>query len=142
MPQAQHTVTIQRPAAEVFAYLADGEKCPEWWSGIIEIKKVSGDGVGARYQQSIRGPGGRAIPADYTITEFTPNSRLAFETTAGPVRPRGQYVMQEAGSGTAVTFTLDAELTGLKKLLMGGMVSKTMAAEVRAIEQAKRILEG
>jgi uncharacterized protein YndB with AHSA1/START domain len=142
MPHAEHSVTINRPAVDVFKYLADGEKCTEWRSGVIEIKKVSGDGVGAQYKQSVRGPGGRAIPADYTITEFTPNSSIAFQTTAGPVRPRGQYVLQESGGVTTVTFNLDAELTGLKKILMRGMVSKTMAAEVRAIEKAKSILEG
>jgi uncharacterized protein YndB with AHSA1/START domain len=141
MPHAEHSVTINRPAADVFKYLADGEKCTEWRSGVIEIKKVSGDGVGTQYKQSVRGPGGRAIPADYTITEFAPDSRIAFQTTAGPVRPHGQYMLQEAGGATTVTFTLDAELTGLKKLFMGGMVGKTMATEVRAIDQVKSILE-
>jgi hypothetical protein len=40
-----------------------------------------------------------------------------------------------------VTFTLDAELSGLKKLVMGGMVSKTMATEVRALDKAKDVVE-
>lgn len=142
MPHAEHTVTINRPAVDVFNYLADGEKCTEWRSGVIEIKHVSGDGVGAEYKQSVRGPGGRAIPADYTITEFAPNSLIAFQTIAGPVRPRGRYVLQESGGATTVTFTLDAELTGLKKILMGGMVAKTMAGEVQAIEKVKSILGG
>jgi uncharacterized membrane protein len=142
MPHAEHSVTINRPAADVFNYFADGENCTEWRSGVIEIKKVSGDGVGTQYKQSIRGPGGRAVPADYTITEFTPNSVIAFQTTSGPVRPRGRYDLQESGGVTTVNFSLDAELTGLKKLFMGGMVSKTMAAEVQAIEKAKSILEG
>jgi hypothetical protein len=109
---------------------------------VIEIKKVSGDGVGAQYKQAVRGPGGRSIPANYTITEFVPHSFIAFQTTAGPVRPHGQYALHESGGATSVTFTLDAELTGLKKLLISGMVGKTMATEVQAIEQAKRILEG
>ena len=142
MPQAEHSVTIDRPAADVFHYLAVGENCTEWRSGVIEIKKVAGDGVGAHYKQSVRGPGGRAIPADYTITEFKPNSLIAFQTTVGPVRPRGRYALRESGGATTVTFNLDADLTGFKKLLMGGMVGKTMASEVRAIEKVKTILEG
>lgn len=141
MPHAEQSVTINRPAADVFNYLADGEKCTEWRSGVIEIKRVSGDGAGAQYKQSVRGPGGRAIPADYTITEFTPNSAIAFQTTAGPVRPRGRYDLQESGGVTTVTFTLDAELTGLKKILMGGLVGKTMAGEVQNIAKVKSILE-
>jgi uncharacterized membrane protein len=142
MPHAEHRVTIKRPAADVFAYLADGEKGTEWRSGIVDIKKVSGEGVGSQYKQSVRGPGGRAVAADYTITEFTPNSVLAFQATAGPVRPHGRYDLAESGGLTSVTFSLDAELTGIKKLLMGGMVAKTMNTEVQALDKAKTILEG
>jgi uncharacterized protein YndB with AHSA1/START domain len=141
VPHAEHRVTIKRAPADVFAYLADGKKAREWRSGVIEIKKVSGEGVGAQYKQSVRGPGGRAIAADYAITEWTPNSAIAFQATAGPVRPRGGYQLTDSGGGTSVIFTLDAELTGLKKLLMGGMVARTMAAEVQALEKAKTILE-
>jgi hypothetical protein len=44
--------------------------------------------------------------------------------------------------GTTVTFRLDADLSGLKGLVMGGMASKTMATEVRALDKAKAVLEG
>jgi hypothetical protein len=40
-----------------------------------------------------------------------------------------------------VTFSLEAELGGIKKLLMGGAVQKTMDAEVAATERLKSILE-
>jgi uncharacterized membrane protein len=141
MPHAEHSVTINRPAGDVFNYLADGENCTAWRSGVIEIKKVSGERVGAQYKQSVRGPGGRTIPADYKITEFNPNSLIAFQTTSGPVRPRGRYALQESGGATTITFTLDADLSGFKKILMGGMVRKTMTSEVKAIEKVKSILE-
>ena len=141
MPHAEHRVTIKRSAADVFAYLADGEKGTEWRSGIIEIKKVSGEGVGTQYKQSVRGPGGRAIAADYAITQFTPNSVLAFQATAGPVRPRGRYELVESADSTTVTFSLDADLAGIKKLFMGGMVAKTMITEVQALDKAKAVLE-
>jgi uncharacterized membrane protein len=141
MPHAEHRVVIKRPAADVFAYFADGEKSAEWRSGVIAVTKVSGEGVGTQYKQSVKGPGGRAIAADYMITECTPNSVLAFQATAGPVRPHGRYELAETDGSTAVTFSLDAELTGIKKLFMGGMVAKTMAAEVQALDKAKSILE-
>ena len=40
-----------------------------------------------------------------------------------------------------MTFSLDAQLTGLRKLLMGSMVQKTMDSEVRNLDNAKRLLE-
>ena len=83
MPQAQHSVTIRTPVEVVFAFVADGEKCPEWRPGVIDIKRVSGDGVGTRYAQAVKGPMGRRIAADFEITVFEPNQRLEFRTVAG-----------------------------------------------------------
>jgi len=141
MPHAAHTLTINRPAADVFAFIAEGVNAHQWRAGVIEIAKISGEGVGTTYQQSVRGPGGRPVAADYRITEFQPNSSLAFEATAGPVRPRGRFELEEQDGPTRVTFSLEAELDGLKKLVMGRMVAKTMESEVRSLDKLKAVLE-
>jgi uncharacterized membrane protein len=141
MPSAEHQVTIARPVGEVFAYVADGLNGPSWRPGVMDIAHVSGTGVGAVYKQGVKGPGGRRIAADYRITAFEPDRRLAFEGIAGPVRPMGTYLFEGSGGGTRLTFSIAAELGGIKKLLMGGMVQKTMDAEVAATERLKTILE-
>ena len=89
----------------------------------------------------MKGPGGRRVAADYRITAYEPNTRLAFEAIAGPVRPTGEYLLADAAGGTRLTFSLQAELGGIKKLLMGGAVQKTMDAEVASIERLKTLLE-
>jgi carbon monoxide dehydrogenase subunit G len=141
MPRATSSVTITRPAETVFAFVADGEKCTQWRPGVLDIKRVSGEGVGTRYAQGVKGPMGRRIAADYEVTVYEPSRRLEFQTTAGPVRPHGRYDLEAVEGGTRLTFTLDAEMSGLRKLLMGSMVQKTMEAEVRAIDKLKRVLE-
>lgn len=141
MPSARHEITIDRPVGEVFSFIADGLNGPEWRSGVSDIALVSGSGVGATYKQGVKGPGGRRIDADYRITAYEPNSRLAFEGIAGPVRPKGEYVFDQVDGGTRVSFALDAELSGIKKLLMAGAVQKTMDAEVQAFERVKALLE-
>ena len=141
MPDARHQVTIGRPASEVFAFIADGLSGPKWRPGIMDIALVSGTGVGATYKQGVKGPGGRRVDADYRITIYEPDSRLAFVAIAGPVRPEGDYLLETVDDGTRVTFSLHAELTGIKKLLMGGAVQKTMDAEVQAIERLRDLLE-
>jgi uncharacterized membrane protein len=141
MPQARHQVTIRKPVSEVFAFIADGLNGPRWRPGITDIALVSGSGLGATYKQGVKGPGGRRVDADYRITTFEPSSRLGFEAIAGPVRPKGEYVLEQADDGTRLTFALEAELAGIKKLLMGGAVQKTMDAEVQATERLKSLLE-
>ena len=125
----------------VFGFIADGLNGPKWRTGILDIAHVSGSGVGATYKQGVKGPGGRRIAADYRVTAYEPNARLAFEAIAGPVRPTGEYVLEEVDGGTRLTFTLEAELGGIKKLLIGGAVQKTMNSEVEATERLKELLE-
>jgi uncharacterized membrane protein len=141
MPSAQHQVTIARPVGDIFAFVADGLNGPKWRPGMLDISLVSGSGAGAVYKQGVRGPGSRRIDADYEITVYEPNRRIGFRAIAGPVRPTGEYRFDEAAGGTRLTFSLAAELSSLRKLLMGSAVQKTMDAELAASEQLKQILE-
>jgi carbon monoxide dehydrogenase subunit G len=141
MPSATYSVTVNRPPGEVFAFVADGEKCPQWRPGVLDIKRVSGNGVGTKYSQGVKGPMGRRIAADYDVTVFEPDRRLEFQTLTGPARPHGRYDLEPVAGGTRLTFSLDAQLTGLSKLLMGSAVQKTMDSEVRTLDNLKRVLE-
>ncbi len=142
MPAATNAVTIIRPVHDVFTFVADGENGPKWRNGIVDIARARGDGGrGTAYRQSVRGPMGRRIAADYEITALVPDRSLEFQTTAGPVRPHGRYDFESVDGGTRVTFSLDARLTGVRRLLMASMVQRTMTAEVAALANLKRILE-
>jgi uncharacterized membrane protein len=140
MPSATSEILIDRARDDVFAFLADPENDPQWRSGVLDLKHVSGRGVGARYAQGVKGPGGRRIPADIEITDFDPGQSIAFETLTGPVRPRGRYLLSAAEGGTRVRFDLDADLRGFKRL-MSSMVQRTMDNEVGQLERLKRIIE-
>ena len=142
MPSAERTIRIDRPVSEVFAYVADGTTAPRWRSGVLDVAHVSGAGVGATYAQGVRGPGGRRIAADYEVTAFEPDRRVAFRAIAGPVRPTGEFRFGEAGATTTLTFALRAELSGWKRLVMNGAVQSTMDAEMGALDRLKAILEG
>jgi len=141
VPNAERTIVINKPAADVFAFVADGEKAQQWRSGIVEIRKKSGDGKGAVYRQVVKGPGGRGIDADYEVTDYQPPTHLAFRAIAGPVRPIGSYDLKETDGKTSLTFKLSAEIGGWKKFLMGGQVQKTMDAEMAALDRLKTVLE-
>ena len=102
----------------------------------------AGARVGAIVHQVVAGPGGRGIDADIEVTDYVVPTRYAFKTIAGPVRPAGSYTFAPEGERTKVTFTLAAELHGLKKLIMGPAVQKSMDSEMAALDSAKTLLEG
>jgi uncharacterized protein YndB with AHSA1/START domain len=141
MPEAHRTITIHKPVHEVFAFVANHDNDPQWRPGVVEIRKSSGAGVGERWFQRVNGPGGRQIPADIEITALEPNRVLAFRAVEGPVRPEGRYELTEESGATRLSFTLNAHLKGLKRL-MSPIVQKQMNAEVANLDNLKRVLEG
>lgn len=142
MPGAQRSIDIQRPIEEVFAFVADGSTGLRWRPGVLDVEHVAGHGVGERWRQGVKGPGGRRIAADYEITAYDPPRALAFRATAGPVRPTGEYRLATEGGGTRLSFSLRVELAGWKRLVLGRNVEAAMEAEMAALDRLKALLEG
>lgn len=143
MPHAEHTVTIRRPATEVFGYLADGTHNPEWRSGVIDISRTSpADGLDATYRQVLSGPGGRRIDGDYRVTVFEPPRRLEFVVTAGPARPSGTFDLTDGAEhgSTVVRFALDLQPAGIMRL-MTPVIARQMRREVAQLDSLKKRLE-
>ena len=142
MPHAEYTVTIDRPARDVFDYLADGTHNSEWRTGVLDIKHTnSATGEGAAYRQVLAGPGGRRIDGDYRITAFDPPRRLEFLVTAGPARPAGVFELTDGTDrATVVRFALDLQPAGLMKF-MTPMIVRQMRREVAQLETLKKVLE-
>jgi len=143
MPAAQHSVVINRPVADVFAFFTDPSKDPMWRSHVKEIEAQGSMAVGTRVHQVVKGPGGRGVPADLEVTGYEPATRYAFRVVAGPVRPVGEFRFEADGrQATTVSLSLSAELTGIKKMVMSGAVQRSMDTEVQALDRAKAVLEG
>lgn len=142
MPSAQHSVVINRPVEEVFAFFTDPSNDPAWRPHVKEIAAQGPVARGSRIHQVVKGPGGRGIPADIEVTGYEPSTRYAFKVVAGPVRPVGEFRFAGDAGRTTVSLSLAAELSGLKKLMMSRPVQQSMDSEVHALDRAKEILEG
>jgi uncharacterized protein YndB with AHSA1/START domain len=142
MPSASRTLVINRTPADVFAFFTDPANDPRWRGQIKDIHAHGDPEVGAVIHQTIAGPMGRGIAADIEITAYEPTSLYAFQDVAGPARPQGEFTFTPSGDGTEVSFSLTADLTGLKKMFMAGPVQKSMDGEMANLDKAKAILEG
>jgi uncharacterized membrane protein len=142
MAHAEESITINRPADEVFNFVLDGTKNLLWRPAVIDIQQVPGKelGVGSVFKQGLKGPGGRRIDGDYEIVECRPNELIAFQVIAGPARPTGTYRFETVGNATRVTFILHFEPKGLAKL-MDPMIASTMRSEVATLSNLKAYLE-
>ena len=142
MPHAERTIMINRSPDDVFAFFTDPAKDRSWRPHVKEIAAQGPAGVGAKIHQVVDGPGGRGIAADIEVTSYEPGRRYGFQVVAGPARPTGEFRFAPSGTGTEVSFSLSAELGGLKKLFMSGPVQSSMDGEMRALDTAKALLEG
>lgn len=142
MARAENETTINRSSEDVYAFLADGLNNPKWRSGVQEIALKSGTpkSVGAVYSQTLSGPGGRPIAGDYEITRAEPSTNLGFQVVGGPARPRGEYQLTPAPSGTTVRFVLDLQPRGLMRI-MAPLITRTMRSEVSQLARLKAVLE-
>lgn len=142
MPAARRTIVIDRPVEEVFAFFTTPSNDLRWRPHVRQIDGPTQMEVGARIHQVVAGPGGRGIDADIEVTDYSPSTAYGFKVVAGPARPQGAYTFTGMGpDATEVTFTLSAELGGLKKLVMAGPVQKSMDGEMASLDTAKSLLE-
>ncbi|MFJ4210338.1 SRPBCC family protein [Paenarthrobacter sp. NPDC089675] len=142
MAFAAHEVVINRDAMTVYSFLMDGLNNSLWRSGVRSMALRSGvrGEKGAVYQQTLTGPGGRPIAADFEITEARPGAEVRFDVVAGPARPSGGYYLSTEGKTTRLRFALEYHPKGLQKL-MNSVIQKTMEAEVAQLEQLKAVIE-
>jgi uncharacterized protein YndB with AHSA1/START domain len=139
----KHSIEINRPAEEVFAYLLQVDRHNEWQGSLVSTT-VETDGptrVGTRVVERRNIPGGtREI--SYEITENDPPRKASFRGTAGPVRPVGTYTVDPTGeSSSRMNVELDLQGHGSGKLL--AFLARRQAAKEVPVdhEKFKKLLE-
>jgi uncharacterized protein YndB with AHSA1/START domain len=141
MPEAQRKIVIDRPADQVFEFFTRPENDSRWRRHVKEIAAQGPLRTGSIVHQIVEGPGHLGIPADMKVVAYEPSRRYAFQVTAGPVRPAGEFLFAPSGNGTEVTLSLRAELHGIRKLALSRSVQRSMDGEVASLDQAKALLE-
>jgi len=142
MAAVENTVTIMRPAEEVFAYLADAENLPRWNYAIEQTRKITAGPVGAGtvYRQT------RTIPSrsqeEFEIVVFQPPGQLVLDGTFGPFRARTSYLLEPVAGGTGLTNRWELEATPAPlRLLAPVAIPRVKAAVAKNLRTLKQILE-
>jgi len=132
------TVEIDRPPAEVFAYLNELDRHPEWQEDLISSKIVSEGpvGVGARATDTRKVPGGPR-EMTYEITEHDPPRKSSWQGLDGPVRGAGSVSVEPIGDGSRSRVTLELDLKGHGIGLLIAPFARRQAARQIPKSQAK-----
>lgn len=104
----ERRIHVDRPPAELFAYLCDERHVLEWREGLLAIRRLDPGPPGAshrRYAETLRTPLGPHTVA-VALTRDATAWELRFEVLDGPVRPRGEIRLRLASGGTEVAYRL------------------------------------
>ncbi len=143
MINVEVSTVINRPIAEVFAFVANFENHPKWETDFQEVKQLTSTpaGVGTTYQCVLKLPG-QSAKSKFEIMEYEANKKIAFEgEAAGPAKPKGSYIFESVAGGTKVTARPRPELRGLFKLLEPMMAGTIRQQNEAHLTNLKRLLE-
>lgn len=134
-----HTIEINRPAADVFTFVADFENNPRWQGGMRSCAWTSEQhaAVGATYVQHAQFLG-RRIDTHFRVTELEPGRRISIESTVSTFPIQVTRSVEPLGVDSCrVTAHIRGQPTGLLRLF-SGMVKRSVR---RDYDQLKALLE-
>jgi uncharacterized protein YndB with AHSA1/START domain len=132
-------IEIARPPEEVFAYVADPTRFPEWQSDVVSVR-LHDDG---RFT-TVRRVGGadRAMTQEVTAREAP--RRWSVRGVDGPIRPNVDLTVEPLadGAGSAVTFAFDYDGHAMGNALLPLVRRVTAQRAPLSVRRLKELLEG
>jgi carbon monoxide dehydrogenase subunit G len=140
MAHVQANIHINRPQADVFAYVTDVSKEKEWDTGIVDAYADGPIQVGAKLTE-VRNFMGRKMESVSEVTVYDPPNRLSQRSVGGPIQSEGEIRCEPMGDGTHVYFDFEIEGSGFFKVAEGLFASQVEKEVNSMIERLKAILE-
>ena len=137
----RQSITINRPVAQVFAYLADPNNIPRWRPEVLAVSGANhAIAPGATFDELVNFMGRKTFTM--RVIDYRPDHQMIIDAIAGPgIRPTQHFQFEAADGGTRVSFRGEVRTSGLFRLMepvLPSMLSKLWAGYLANI---KRILE-
>jgi uncharacterized protein YndB with AHSA1/START domain len=135
------SVEISKPPADVFAYVTDPSRLPEWQASAVKVQTDDAPTkVGSRVVVT-RKAGPREMDMTVEIDDYNPPTSWGVRGVDGPVRGnvKGRIEPLDNGDRSRVTINLEFEGHGIGKLLVPLIVrrqaQKEMPQNVQTLKQ-------
>ena len=108
MTRLSEKIRINRPACEVFAYIADFSTCEEWDSTAFASTRMNGGrlGTGSRFKVLCDAPVG-TISLDYEILEYAPDEKVVLLGTTRLFTVKDTIVISPTLHGCELDYTAE-----------------------------------
>lgn len=117
----RHTCTVAGTPDEVFAYITDQSKLPEWNTAIISSRVVDPPLREGATLEQVRRQGGKETTDHFEVAEHDAPHRHRLRGEVSGVNVMIGFQLEPVAGGTQVSMGHKSRVTGLKKLF-GGMI--------------------
>ncbi|MEV0797484.1 SRPBCC family protein [Kribbella sp. NPDC050281] len=136
-------ILINRPLAQVAAYVGDPTNAPEWYTNIesVEWRTTPPVAVGSR-MDFVAHFLGRRLAYTYEVVELVPHERLVMRTAQGPFPMETSYQWTAAGeAATRMSLRNRGEPSGFAGVAAPFMSAAMRRANQKDLRRLKQLLE-
>jgi carbon monoxide dehydrogenase subunit G len=121
--RCESTVTIGKPPAEVFPWLLDADKVPQWMSGLDVYEPLEPGPLhtGSRIRQELS-VSGQHLRFELEVTELDAPRRAVLRFEGSGFKAANEYSVSEADGGTRVSWVVAGDTISFKAKLIAPMV--------------------
>ena len=142
MIKVEKSVTINKPVAEVFAFVTTNANSTKWQGGVESVQDEGpANTVGSRYTE-VRKFMGQEMKTTLEITVFEPKVKWAAKVVKGPVPYEVTISFEAPGGGTKMTTHVEGEPAGFFKIAEGMVAGQLEKSIEEDGQRLKKLLEG
>ncbi len=142
--RCESTVTIARSPEDVFPWLVDDDKVPQWMSGLEQYEPVEPRPlhVGSRIRQRLS-VSGQNLGFELEVAELAPPRGAVLRFEGSGFRAANEYTVTESAGGAHVVWVVSGDTTSFKAKLVAPMVqAKLQEKHDGDLARLRALLEG
>jgi uncharacterized membrane protein len=105
MPNVHRSIEIKAPIKEVYDYIDNPEKDPEWMTSMVEVHNVKGSGVGRHFDWTYKMVG-MPLKGESVFTEDVPEKHIVVKTK-GSVESTWTFNLESREDYTMLDLDID-----------------------------------
>jgi uncharacterized protein YndB with AHSA1/START domain len=112
-----HSVSVPRPPEEVFPWLLEADRVPQWTSNLEAYEPEGAVGPGSRIRQRLV-VGGQTFDVTMEVVRYEPPREAETRFSTNGVDIEASYALAPDGAGTRLTQSLEAKARSLAARLI------------------------
>jgi uncharacterized membrane protein len=100
MQRVEKSIRVKAPASHVYQLWRDFKNFPQFMEHVEEVRSL--DPEGRRTHWKVRGPMGKTVEYDATLTQDEPNRSIAWNSSEGEISTTGNVTFTQQDDNTLV----------------------------------------